>query len=204
MTRRSPVPRICAKPSSRTAILSAFANRSNCDAVSIVGVRQRALVRRVTHRETRGVRARCRSPVRSGEGGVRLPAGRPVRAPEAMCLGWCSRYSYLSEFSGSKAARASSRSRTPAILSMICLAASPGTAVEPMWWMPRFRPRREDRFEPRSLCLELPRPFRVVGNNDPLHHARTLEPLYPRSSPGNPTESDAGGHPRTPCFEVHF
>src|SRR6266508_1825859 len=40
--------------------------------------------------------------------------------------------------SGSYAARASSKSCTPAIMSMIGLAAIPGIAVEPMWWMPPF------------------------------------------------------------------
>ena len=38
-----------------------------------------------------------------------------------------------------------------------------------------------DRFESRSLYLEQPRPFGVVGNNDPLRHARTLGRLAPRA-----------------------
>jgi hypothetical protein len=51
-------------------------------------------------------------------------------------------------------------------MSMIGLAAIPGIAVDPMWWMPPSSHGGEDALQQCTFGLEPARPLRVVRDDD--------------------------------------
>src|ERR1022692_2638633 len=75
------------------------------------------------------------------------------------------------------AARASPRSRTPAIMSRMGLAARPRMAVEPTWVDAATEPRNERLLEVRALGREELGPAGVITNDSYARH--TTDPGMP-------------------------